>query len=150
MTNCLMEAILQKTAAECKCAPSCSLLGFDLAVTPVCSGTGMACFNDRINELGQLGTIVDDGVEKPCLAPCEDQQYRFETSSMQFPNRPTFIKKYELLSLSRLLLDILKEAAYFFVIAFSHFFLLFLHSKKQEGLMLAVQIHQVFADLKKV
>ena len=93
MTSCLLEAALQEIERLCDCFPSFHVLGFNLSTTEACRGTGIRCMEQILNRMGRIDTIVDRGVTKKCMAPCEDQTNPYQLSFLNYPNRNTFRMK---------------------------------------------------------
>ncbi len=62
MSNCLLEATLQKIEADCNCTPKfflTTVTGYE-----ACEGRKKKCMNDRLADMGEQRFIKDKGLSK--------------------------------------------------------------------------------------
>ena len=106
MSNCLVEAAMQVANAKCSCYP-----GYLLLSNNTCRGESLNCFRKEFSYLGNVTMntkaqayyvtgkhrhVVDNGVNKTCMAACRDQTFRVSVSDNKYPgeesynHRPTF------------------------------------------------------------
>ena len=89
MSNCLYEASLQKIARECNCTPSFFAAFLSNPLEP-CEGPKKLCMGKIMEDIGSERYILDDGLEKECLATCHDQTHQFLVTSSGYPNKQSF------------------------------------------------------------
>ncbi|XP_059078307.1 uncharacterized protein LOC131876825 [Tigriopus californicus] len=90
MSNCLYEATLQKVERECGCTSAQFRYEHIQPQYPSCEAANKKCMNDLIDLMGTERTIDDEGVNKPCLAACEDQKHSLMVTSAGYPNAESF------------------------------------------------------------
>ena len=62
MSNCLLEATLQKIESDCNCTPNFFRTAFE--EFGVCEGKQKKCMNELMTDMGEQRTIDDRGENK--------------------------------------------------------------------------------------
>ena len=93
MSNCLFEATLQRIEKECNCVPR--YFASEVPEIEICQGQSVLCMKELLDLIGDNRTVLDNGIEKVCLANCIDQKYDVKVTSSTYPNKQSFVQSKE-------------------------------------------------------
>ena len=102
MSNCLVEAAVQVAHEKCSCYPSFLFLSNN-----TCFGESLSCFRKEFSYIGTISSqtnickpsvciagrykhVMDNGVNKTCMAACRDQTFSVSVSSNKYPGEESY------------------------------------------------------------